>query len=236
MKDGKRLFRASVGGYNKDDVNRYILEQSREFAEREERLREEVHATRLEVEGLREELLRAKEGLEETERLRSELDGAARRAVEQETQIAELTSELEAVRARCTEESDTDREQLNLQVGGIIVNASRAADDMIKKAEETSRKLVSDSERMASDARVRVQGTLDQIINELKEDIQSGTDSCIREFRNYAENITYSSKTLVNEIERKYDEMAGKINYYKDSLEESVAGRVGQLGGDAEHA
>ena len=131
---------------------------------------------------------------------------------------------------------DTDREQLNLQVGGIIVNASRAADDMIKKAEETSRKLVSDSERMASDARVRVQGTLDQIINELKEVIQSGTDSCIREFRNYAEDITYSSKTLVNEIERKYDEMAGKINYYKDSLEESIAGRVGQLGGDAEHA
>lgn len=230
MSDERRLFRASVGGFNRYDVNHYIMEQSREFAEREESMQNEIRELRAETERLRKELSAASSKIEETERLRDALTDAESRCAEQLSRISALEAELEKERAQQAEDRDKDCANLNSRVGDIIVSASCAADDMIKKAEETSKRLVSESERMASEARARVQETLDRIIKELKDDIQSGTDSCIREFRNYADDITYSSKTLVCELERKYDEMTGKINYYKDSLEESVAGKVDYLG------
>lgn len=234
MGNNGKLFRSAVGGFNRDDVNNYIMKQSREFAEREEKLNDTVSELRAELDTLR---LKA----EEAEQLRALTAEAEATVRELEDKVRDLEAKLSEEReerslaeaaVEALSEHCADNEKLKAEAGSIIVNASRAADDMLKRAEDTSKQLVAESERLALEARARVQSTLDKIISDLKEDIQSGTDSCIREFRNYADDITYSSKSLVTELERKYNEMAGKISYYRDTLEESVTGRVEQLVSD----
>lgn len=111
------LFRTGIGGYNKDDVNRYIEELGIQFTEREDELEGEIKELKRELEvlpSLRAEKERAEKLSEELEALKKEnadISEAIRAQGEElaakNEALGSLTAEKDALEIRTKELNDT---------------------------------------------------------------------------------------------------------------------------------
>lgn len=236
MSTEKKAFRTSMGGFNKDDVNMYILRQSREFKEKEENYKKEIEKLSCQIEVMNKDS-------DEIETLREKLSEITSDTVEYEKKISEYKFRIEelekALAEKSAEASKVDKapdfnkirmyDQLSSQIGEIIIGANKNADDVIKKAETAAKKLLEESEKNAIEAKARLQVAFDSIISGLRKDIEAETDSCIKEFRSYTQSINSGSQNMIAEIEKRYSEMSDKITSYSDALEDSVKSRVSTL-------
>ncbi|MBO4950035.1 MAG: hypothetical protein J6E38_03350 [Clostridia bacterium] len=96
------LFRSSIGGYNKNDVNRYIEELGVQYTERGDELEGEIKELKRELEvlpSLRAEKERAEKLSEELEVLKKENSDLSEAIAAQGTELEEKNSSLSAVTA-----------------------------------------------------------------------------------------------------------------------------------------
>ncbi|MCI9448749.1 MAG: hypothetical protein HFE30_00635 [Clostridiales bacterium] len=236
MSTEKKAFRTSMGGFNKDDVNMYILRQSREFKEKEENYKKEIEKLSCQIEVMNIDFDEIETLREKLSKITSDTDEYEKKISEYKFRIEELEK---ALAEKSAEASKDDKapdfnkirmyDQLSSQIGEIIIGANKNADDVIKKAETAAKKLLEESEKNAIEAKARLQVAFDSIISGLRKDIEAETDSCIKEFRSYTQSINSGSQNMIAEIEKRYSEMSDKITSYSDALEDSVKSRVSTL-------
>lgn len=236
MSTEKKAFRTSMGGFNKDDVNMYILRQSREFKEKEENYKKEIEKLSCQIEVMNKDSDEIETLREKLSKITSDTDEYEKKISEYKFRIEELEK---ALAEKSAEASKVDKapdfnkirmyDQLSSQIGEIIIGANKNADDVIKKAETAAKKLLEESEKNAIEAKARLQVAFDSIISGLRKDIEAETDSCIKEFRSYTQSINSGSQNMIAEIEKRYSEMSDKITSYSDALEDSVKSRVSTL-------
>lgn len=236
MSTEKKAFRTSMGGFNKDDVNMYILRQSREFKEKEENYKKEIEKLSCQLEVMNKDFDEIETLREKLSKITSDTDEYEKKISKYKLRIEELEKALDEKNAEASKDDkapDFNKirmyDQLSSQIGEIIIGANKNADDVIKKAETAAKKLLEESEKNAIEAKARLQVAFDSIISGLRKDIEAETDSCIKEFRSYTQSINSGSQNMIAEIEKRYSEMSDKITSYSDALEDSVKSRVSTL-------
>lgn len=236
MSTEKKAFRTSMGGFNKDDVNMYILRQSREFKEKEENYKKEIEKLSCQIEVMNIDFDEIETLREKLSKITSDTDEYEKKISKYKLRIEELEKALAEKNAEASKDDkapDFNKirmyDQLSSQIGEIIIGANKNADDVIKKAETAAKKLLEESEKNAIEAKARLQVAFDSIISGLRKDIEAETDSCIKEFRSYTQSINSGSQNMIAEIEKRYSEMSDKITSYSDALEDSVKSRVSTL-------
>lgn len=149
------LFRTSLGGFNRDDVNNYIEKQNNEFAEREriskkkldtldarckeleakleELERANLHIAELEKEAAAREKLIA-EYIEKVEHQAAEIESLSTSKSYAENEITKLTDEIASLSEVISKSEKYD--DISNQIGEIILSARSTADDIIAKADK----------------------------------------------------------------------------------------------------
>ena len=149
---GARKFRSQLGGYHKEDVNRYIKETDLRHAEETEALRQEAESLRAEVESIR-------AGQESAERKAEELRSAA---AEFDAIRAGKDAEIEALRAEL-EALNRNAESLAATVSALreentaLKSEAEAADGRMKEKEAEAEQAKSDAARQIEQIRTTVE-------------------------------------------------------------------------------
>lgn len=271
MANKSRMFRSSMSGFNKEDVNKYIIDMNNEFTAKEEEYKCEINslkqrlavsaerlneaATSLETVSETKEQLKAaedmltseKEAREAAEKGRidaeSRLSEAQAKLEELMTKLAETESALSSVKKELSEippvlategninvldNSETDSDKIRLydelrgNIGDIIINANKNADDIVKEAEKKASAIADTSREKAEAAKRKLTVVTGRTIASLKKNAILNADSCVREFRAYSEDISHSSRAMTINLEKKYAELASKMETLGNELEEGI--------------
>ena len=171
-------FRSAISGYNREDVNRYILDLNRRLEEQAEILEraaaenEQIRAALEEERGKAQEALRTeKEAREEAERQLASLhEEAVRRRKEAEEdalvraslekELDDANKKLEALQkelafrpaADTSTEKSQKYDQLSAQIGDILINANQSADNILTSAHAQAARIVTETEEEANKA------------------------------------------------------------------------------------
>lgn len=165
------LFRSSIGGYNKDDVNRYIEELAIQYSDRGNELESEIKGLKKELEiipSLMAEKERAERLSIEVEALKKEndeikesLEARIREFAEKEAQLAEekakmaadfelknrelevLSAEAEALRKQL----ENDKSEFEKKSEEMLSNLQAQAKNIIDKANETAADIIAKAKR-----------------------------------------------------------------------------------------
>lgn len=284
MNDEKRVFRNSVGGYNKDDVNSYIMNINNRFSAAEETYKDEIRNLNEQLSLAQENsaalsvasetlintehrLSEAQSQIEEKEQLiekyrlqesdmikkinelenrclslsetieKLQKDIFVEKTDEENKLDAPINPDLDIINENICEklENESDRkkilmyDKISAQIGDIMISANKNAEEILKNAEETAKNMIDEGMKRAADTKMEMQNLAEGLISELNRDIKTSTEACIKEFKDYVEEITYNSKIMAGELENKYQEMTGKINYYQNALEESISKRFSEI-------
>lgn len=221
-------------GYNKVDVNSYILEMDRRFKENENkskdcvnRLQERISELEAENSLLTEQLkssqFKAEPSLESIEK-EDELKPDEKKcenyscnisSIENKNTYDKLKSEL--------------YDKISAQVGNILINAAKNADDIVRQAEKKAKKIVENADDKAEANIDRLTEIMRSLTFEVIQSTNENIENFVKDFYTYVEDAACSSKSLSNELERKYQDMQNKISFYHESLKEGVDNSIKRL-------
>ncbi|NLE13520.1 MAG: hypothetical protein GX628_07570 [Clostridiales bacterium] len=128
----KPVFRGSMKGYNRDDVNKYILALSDRLAQAEEKAAmpsDELHA-------LRQEYVKV---CAEKNRIAAENERLAKALAESETTVSKLNKRLESLSD--AEERAELYDRISGQLGDILLRAGEQADKIISDAKDDAKRI-----------------------------------------------------------------------------------------------
>lgn len=314
MSNKAKLFKSSMNGFKKEDVNKYIIDLNNEFAAKEEDYKNEIKRLNLMLDVAErrfaateaklldaevkvgtiqelekslkiweENLLEYKSKYEELESNYNELNDSYSAVG---TKYAELENELSVSRvkvasleeantvltARCTEleaelqaknenpvneeivdscesicKTETDipvddadisiaekaklYDKLTAQVGEIIINANKSADEIIRSAELSAAKLTEGSTKLALESHDKLKGLTDSTVASIKKDLYTGVEACIKEFKSYSEDVSGVSRSMISDLERKYTTLSARIEYLGNTIEKRMSGKLRDFNG-----
>ena len=155
MSEKKIQFRKAMGGYNREDVNRYIEAMNTKYYEAEEEHRKELKELRAkleECEASAAELEELRSEKEKSDRLIVELNGTTEKLQNEKEelsrevlQLREKISELEKTNESNSEiyEKSNKYDQVSEQIGSVLLNANARAESIISEAQIKARVHVS---------------------------------------------------------------------------------------------
>ncbi len=279
MGNENKYFRSAMRGFNKEDVNAYVIELNREFSDKESELLDQINNLRRALEESEKEKNKIVEDMEElrnavaengvlaesltkiteerdkllvlieeqnnnvellqnkidhlTEELKTQLDTNAlsEKTITElkgklnsaETQLSTLINENDTITSTDSDaEIISKYEHISSQIGDILISANKNADEIVKNAYTEAKKTRAESIKAAEHERLRIEAAVAAIIFAINNDLENGVDGCIREFKNYSEDILYSSKTMIDELNKKHQLLSKHTEYFTDSLEEAL--------------
>ncbi len=252
MEDVKNVvFRSSMRGYNKSDVNSYLVKFSADAAEREESAKAEARSATERAEKAEQELCELKEKTADIERsadewrdrikaLEAERDElASKLAKEQEEvirledEMQSLLSEKESSHTSSGEENELNElrqkamlyEQNSSNIGETLISAQRLAQDIIDSANEEAR-VRDEKSKAETEARKRsleesARAASDSVFTNLKLMSEEGKSE-IAAVREYALNVT----------EKALEDILGRVHRGAAKLEDMEATMLGKIQGD----
>lgn len=260
VEKGKRLFRSSVRGFNKSDVNTYIVSANQDFSAREAALNAEIASLKkklsVSAQRLNEAVMSSQRVPELEEQLSSavrELESSSAKLKSADTRVGQLETELTASNDECTalrarirelEDSARDAEskkvesfyapdadsceklkrydELSRSIGEIMLNARCNAERIVKDAELRAGALASGDLENTESTKKQLALVTGRAAAAMKKSAIRSADSYIREFRQYTDSISKSSRSLSAELERKYAELATRADSLARELEETL--------------
>ena len=158
MGDKKIQFRKSMGGYNREDVNRFIEEMSARNYDNETELRKQNEELEKKIKKLEEEnaeiitlgdsISQLQEKLEQSENLISSLNETISKLNSEKDVLFKENTELKERVAECekTEKGDSEvyeksnkYDQVSGQIGSLILNANAKAEAIVSEAQIKAR-------------------------------------------------------------------------------------------------
>ncbi len=230
-------FRSAVGGYNREDVNRYILHFNRELEEKEAAVQKERSALEARVaeaddsvssaNAERDAALADKESVLATlSTVQEELASLREKLALLEEENVALTAELAT---RPLPETDSDKseksekyDQISSQIGDIMISASASADAIVAAANEQASKILSETEKEAHDIRTRLSDTADQMLRCISSELYTSTDHCYSELMGLLKEMQDNTENLIRNFENKSRDLSLKVEYYQSAVTETV--------------
>ena len=218
------IFRKAGRGYNKEDVNAYILTLSRHS----EQLQASNAALEYEVRSLREALSEKSASADisasELEKIKVEAEALSARvsSLYDELQIAKTESErLKSELEDAKNESEQVREAYSKvcsKAGEILALAGDAADDILHRAGGRAHEIINDAKVKKDDMFRSITATADDFTDDIERYIKSATQNCMDRIN---ESIAAIEKTVGDGAV----EPAGDVNEF-DGTERRETGRV----------
>lgn len=217
------LFRKSINGYNKEDVNEYIININRTLEDNKELHEKEVSilqknekaameklyaATENAILTLKDELEKVKADLEaavanleaknaELDEARASLDRAKAVIAEKDDQIEKLTAELEDVSNNTNNGDTVPADQYNnlcAKAGEILVIASTTAEDILKKANDEAVRIVNEAADRRNSIIKSFSETVDATADSINSYIKSAVDDCVKKINKSAVEASLPDK------------------------------------------
>ena len=189
------MFRKSMHGYNKEDVNAYISNMSRMFFEKEKEYRASLSSCNAKIQ----EDGKAIQALEE------KLSGALADAAECKTlrdQLADLQAQLEDLKAAGKSNTDPPlddpysmirsmavwdpareemSEEISIRAGKVMLAAQSAAESIIQKAQEEADAIVRGAKDRKEQIFHNISATADTVMTDIRTYMKTAVDKCFQE-------------------------------------------------------
>ncbi len=245
MSDNKNVFfRSSIKGYNKSDVNEYLIRMSNEFSVKEESIRERAEMAEKEALDYQEKIASLESSLDDIkkrfddtlrdfENIKSENEALKNASFdieksEESTEKDRKIAEQDAVIAKQFEEIDTLRDKL--QKASERINEAEAEleknDELVRKA-----KLYDKTSANIGDAIIAAKKTAEEIVSSAKEEARQLTVKAEKELLEKRRAIEESSARAFEGIFSKLNsaaienrkEVAGASAYAAQIFEKAVS-------------
>ena len=242
-------FRSALSGYNREDVNKYILEMNREFEEREHTLKEEAECVSAQLaeisaqsQQLKKQLLEAEAviaALRESSDLLKEKNAAlteqlhAASAQADTSALCQQKAEAEIIRLQAELQKQTELsqasekslkyDQISAQIGDIMINANTSADQIVASANTEAARIMAETEEEAMYIRTRLSDTADEMLSAISERLHISTDHCLTEILSTLRDMRDASDALVRDFGKKAGDLSEKIEEYHTSVSDTVS-------------
>ena len=233
-------FRSAMSGYNRKDVNAYIIDINREFEAQETELRAQITAAEEKAakaeayaQSAREEAAAAVHGKEEAEvilaALRESGDALKEENARLTEEIAALQSKLaEAEKAAAVDpESDEIKksmkyDQISAQIGDILINANSSADRIVAAANAEATRIMTETEDEATYIRARLSDAADHMLTHISTELHDSTDHCISDLLTALREMRDRTGALLADFESRNRELREKVAHYQNSVNETI--------------
>lgn len=172
-----KLFRTAYRGYNKEDVNNYIIAINKELEDSQKRFTTLVNESNTKAQN---DFRRIQELLCEQESFRAAVCQLEELTAENEA----LKKDLEALRKETAEKERTAEtaeayDNLCAKAGEVLVIASNTADSILKKANDEAEKIINEATDKKDSMIKNITETATNAADGLSEYIKNAVDECI---------------------------------------------------------
>lgn len=130
--------------------------------------------------------------------------------------------------------------KISSQLGDILINANRSADEIVSSAREKAKQLLVDTElecaRKKAEAfentqsiRARLASISDKIISSVNDDLGGSIDGCMKEIATCIDDMKYEIQTMMTKLTSRTDEINEKLSFYRSSATEGVNKKVAEM-------
>lgn len=207
------MFRKSMHGYNKEDVNAYISNMSRMFFEKEREYQSGITACKTKMQEDEKALQDLQAKLSDASIKVAELDTLQRSLQNAEDQLQKANEELLTLKktqqnaaaqmfddpvsmirnlASCDIPGTAQNDELSIRAGKIMVAAQSAAEAIIQKARTEAEEII----RGAKDRKERIfnniTATADTVMTDISAYMKDAVDKCFQEIYNTSDSTSAS--------------------------------------------
>lgn len=231
MSDTKNVaFRSAIGGYNREDVNRYILDINRALQEKSAQADEAESR----AETLSAELDAITADKTALEGIRASLQEAIDQLKEENEALREKLAAAEAENARlAVSPEDGDKSQkydrISAQIGDIMISANTSADAIVAAANDHAAKIITDTENEANDIRTRLSAAADDMLSEISGELRASTEGYLFELSNALCEMRDNTSAMVADFQKRSRELSMKVEYYQTTLSDTVNTALKQM-------
>ncbi|MBQ9121453.1 MAG: hypothetical protein IJY12_03710 [Clostridia bacterium] len=215
------VFRSAFHGYNRDDVNQYILNMSKRFKEAQDASKEKIDALTAKL---------AAAGVPTTED--AEDAEASSLAESMEALRAENEELKRALEAAKFEEKVIDSQpfdNLSQQIGSILISANTTASTILNNASSDAEKLRADAENEVNKVKLKLGSEADAILAKFSDELKNVLEQCLAELNSTVNEIQSGAATIAADIQRKNRDMNEKVDYYKKVMSESLSAKLVEM-------
>ena len=215
------VFRTAFHGYNREDVNQYILGMSKRFKEAQDASKEKIDALTAKL---------AKAGALDAE------DAAGTEAASMAQTIEALKRENEDLKLALEEAKNAGKvyesapfDNLSQQIGSILVSANTTASTILTNASSDAEKLRADAENEVTLVKAKLESQSEIVLSKFTAELKSVLDRCLADLNGAVNEIQSNTATIAADIQRKNRDMNEKVEQYKKMMSDSLSEKLTEL-------
>ncbi len=218
------LFRTSVNGFNKSDVNSYIVKINAELEEADKKAvnaKKDAEAIKIRLEEAEKALAEANGNLEEQNNI---ISAQYEKIDELKEQIKNLLErEPETPPAENFAEKAELYDKMSSQIGDVLIDAKKNADDIIENAKK-------EAAEMICSAKANISETSEKALRSITFDMRDSVDECYKEATAYMNALQGEVNRLLAEFSGKNREMNERIKATHSSLSQNISSEINSFG------
>ena len=214
------VFRSAFHGYNREDVNQYILNMSRRFKEAQDASKEKI------------EQLTAQLSAQEPSIVSVTGDGRTAALEEEIRRLTEENKRLKqsaAVGAQDSSMSTEPFDNLSQQIGSILMSANSTASTILSNASSDAEKLRADAESEVNKVKTRLGAEADTILAKFSAELKEVLEMCLSELNIAVNEIQSETATIAADIQRKNRDMNERVDHYRAMMSDSLSAKLTEL-------
>jgi len=228
-------FRSHLGGFNRSDVNRFILESDQKHTEELGKIKTELDVSRKETQEMvdscsllhaeKEQAVSEKEALlDEITALKAELN--AEKAIAEALREKQKTLDFEIERLKKKrDEENTTYSRVRAKLGGIV-DTEHSSEEIIHSAKLTAQRIIASTERDCEVKRANCEAAVIKVRNETEEEAEYIRRQLAKTANSFVAKI---SSSLTEGMEA----YLGEINASVSEMESKVKVLLSEYGGTA---
>lgn len=224
MEKTQIVFRSAINGYNRDDVNKYILETSKKFKEAQEASKEKI------------EILTAKlaklesHDVTKTEELQKNVESLTSTVQSLKEENDKLKADLAAATVNSEKTGEAaGYDALSQQIGSILISANTTASTILSNASSDAEKLRADAENELFKVKMKISAEAESVLSKFTAEMTNVLDQCITELQGTVSAVQSETAAITTTIEQKNKEMNEKVECYKKLMRDSLAVKLADM-------
>lgn len=211
------LFRNSVNGYNKSDVNAYIMSINKELDDADKKSSE-----------AKKELEEIKAVFEEMKASISEQEAIISAQYETINKLNEEISALKEAKEDTSVPETAIYDQMSSKIGNVLIDAKKSADEIIQNAKNEADEYLTRTGDAISHAS-------EKALKNITVDMCDGVDGCYKEATAYMNALQIEVNKLLSEFSSKNKAMNERIKALHSALSKNISSEINSLS-DAKRA
>ena len=213
-KNGMKVFRTALGGFNKADVNNYLISLNNEYKEKEAALRERAERAEKEAREISDGSVK-----EKLEARIAELEGAL--AGRGDVSLPEDYEELRK-KAQLYEETTA-------KIGEAIVSAKKTAEEIIAKANADADSIREKAEQDADERRREVEANADKAFATVFAKLKETADKSCAELEENSTSVEEKLRRAMMDIRMESASVSEKIAWNESSLRAEINAEISRI-------